>query len=59
MMITLLLAFLLFCCAVAAMAIGIMFGRSPIKGSCGGLSQSDGVAGCEFCGGEIEKCSEN
>ena len=30
---------------IAAMAIGVMAGRQPIKGSCGGLNGK----GCELC----------
>ena len=32
---------------IAAMAIGVMNGRKPISGSCGGLNGR----GCEFCSG--------
>jgi hypothetical protein len=35
---------------VAVMAIGVMFGRRAIKGSCGGLNNSNCVC--------IEKCSK-
>jgi hypothetical protein len=31
--------------AVAAMAVGVMFGRNPIAGSCGGLNVVDGKCG--------------
>ena len=41
---------------VAAMAIGVIFGRKPIAGTCGGLNMmgEDGV--CELCGGRPEAC---
>ena len=38
-MATFIAAFILLLIVVAAMAIGVMFGRSSIKGSCGGLNQ--------------------
>ena len=36
---TFVLALLVFMAIVAAMAVGVIFGRAPIKGSCGGLGQ--------------------
>ena len=45
-----------FALVIAAMAVGVMAGRSPIKGSCGGLGKL-GVAGaCEICGGDTQRC---
>lgn len=45
---------------VAGMAIGVIYGRSPLKGSCGGvgkaLGESDYV--CDLCGGDEAKCEE-
>lgn len=43
---------------MAAMSVGVLFGRKPISGSCGGLANS-GVAGggpCEICGGNPAAC---
>lgn len=41
---------------VMAMAVGVIFGRKPIAGSCGGLA-AVGIEGkCEICGGDPEKC---
>lgn len=34
--------------AVGGMAIGVMCGRTPIAGSCGGLNNRDGSA-CQTC----------
>jgi hypothetical protein len=47
---TLILSFVIVFVAVTAMAIGVMAGRPPIKGSCGGLSGS----ACELCSGTGE-----
>ncbi len=44
---TLLLSFAVIALVIAAMAIGVMAGRPPIKGSCGGLNGG----GCELCSG--------
>ena len=39
---TFILAFILILAAVAGLAVGVLFGRAPIKGSCGGLNCADG-----------------
>jgi len=53
-----LVAFLVMLLVVAGMAIGVIFGRKPISGSCGGvgaaLGEKDYV--CELCGGDETKC---
>ena len=33
----------------------VIFGRQPIKGSCGGLAQL-GLGSCEICGGDPARC---
>lgn len=43
----LLISFLVLLAVIAAMSIGVINGRKPISGSCGGLNNGD----CEFCGG--------
>ena len=35
--------------AVAGMAIGVMCGRTPIAGSCGGLNAVNGSKACQSC----------
>lgn len=42
----------------AAMAIGVIMGRKPIAGSCGGLNALGLKDGCEICGGKDEVCEE-
>ena len=44
---TLLISFGMLLAVIAAMAIGVMNGRKPISGSCGGLNGGR----CELCGG--------
>jgi len=42
---------------VAIMAIGVMMGRRPISGSCGGIGRVNGEDGeCAICGGDPIKC---
>lgn len=57
-MATILLAIFLMLLLFAAMAIGLMFGRDPIKGSCGGMSALGLKENCEICGGDRAKCEE-
>ncbi|MGE4527579.1 MAG: (Na+)-NQR maturation NqrM [Rhodospirillaceae bacterium] len=52
-----LIAFIVMLVVVAAMAVGVMAGRKPIAGSCGGIA----ILGldkesCPFCGGDKENC---
>jgi hypothetical protein len=53
---TTVLAFFVMLLVIAVMAVGVMFGRQPIAGSCGGL-KALGIAGdCEICGGDLTRC---
>lgn len=56
---TFLTVFAVFSFLVAIMAIGVMMGRRPISGSCGGIGRVNGEDGeCAICGGDPEKCEE-
>ena len=49
------IAFLIFLLAFSGIAVGIVFNKKPIKGSCGGLNNlSEGVI-CQYCGQEGAK----
>jgi hypothetical protein len=43
---------------IAAMAVGVMAGRPPIKGSCGGMGALGIDTACEICGGDAQRCDE-
>lgn len=44
---------------VAIMAIGVIMGRRPISGSCGGIGRANGEdSECAICGGDTLKCEE-
>jgi len=49
-----LISFIVMLIAVSAMAIGVILGRSPIKGSCGGLNTIKGLE----CGVCIKPCAK-
>ena len=44
---------------VGAMAIGVMVGRAPISGSCGGMKSLGLDMECEICGGDPELCDSD
>ena len=48
-----LVTFAIMALALLGMAIGVIFGRSPIKGSCGGLNKIQGIE-C-FCSKPCDK----
>lgn len=43
---------------VAGMAIGVIMGRQPIKGSCGGMGALGMDTACDICGGDPRRCDE-
>jgi hypothetical protein len=43
---------------IAGMAIGVLAGRAPIKGSCGGVGALGIDAACDLCGGDPQRCDE-
>jgi len=53
-----LISFLVFGLVVGAMAIGVLAGRAPIKGSCGGMGALGIDTSCEICGGDPRRCDE-
>ena len=55
-MTTVLLAFTFMLVLVAAMAVGVSVGRTPISGSCGGMKALGMNMECEICGGNPQLC---
>jgi hypothetical protein len=50
------LTFLAFALIVTAMSVGVIAGREPIKGSCGGMGALGIDQSCEICGGDPQRC---
>lgn len=53
-----LLSAVVFGLIVTAMAVGVLAGREPIRGTCGGINALGSGAGCELCGGDPARCDE-
>jgi hypothetical protein len=49
-----------FAVLIAIMAIGVLMGKKPIAGSCGGVAAALGEDDytCEICGDDPKKCDE-
>ncbi len=50
------LALLLVMLLVGGMSIGVLLGRKPLSGSCGGMSALGMDLNCDICGGDSRKC---
>ena len=57
-MLEMLIIFLVLMLIVAAMSVGVLFGKKPITGTCGGLANLEPGRECELCGGNHSKCIE-
>ncbi|BAN47866.1 (Na+)-NQR maturation NqrM [Metapseudomonas resinovorans] len=55
---TFVLVFLIMLLVVLGMAVGVIMGRKPIAGSCGGIANLGIEKECSICGGNREKCEE-
>jgi hypothetical protein len=54
-----LISFVFIGLVIAAMAVGVMAGRGPIKGSCGGMGALGIDTACDICGGNPKLCEED
>lgn len=54
------LSIIIFGLLVTAMAVGVLMGRKPIAGSCGGVGAALGEDNytCDICGDDPNKCDE-
>lgn len=57
---TVLVALVVMLIFVGLMSIGVIFGRKPLKGSCGGMGAALGEKDyvCDLCGDDESKCEE-
>ena len=56
---TFLLVLLIVVLLIAGMSVGVIFGRKPISGTCGGIGALGISASCDICGGNTQKCEES
>jgi len=52
------LTFIVLSFLVVAMSVGVMMGRKPIAGSCGGMSAVGMDTACDICHGDKDICDE-
>jgi uncharacterized protein len=59
-MTTIFLGFILLTLVVVGMSVGVLMGRRPITGSCGGIGAALGEKNytCDICGDDPKKCDE-
>jgi len=55
---TFVVVFLVMVLVVGMMAVGVIMGRKPIAGSCGGIANLGIEKECSICGGDRQKCDE-
>lgn len=57
---TLIFTFVGLLLVVVGMSVGVIMGRKPISGSCGGVGAALGEKDytCDICGGDPKKCDE-
>ena len=58
MITTFLVVFAFMLLFIAVMAVGVIFGRKPISGSCGGMAAIGMESECDVCGGDKTKCDK-
>lgn len=53
-----LVAFVVMLLLVTAMSVGVLMGKKPISGSCGGMSALGMEVACDICAGDKSKCDK-
>ncbi|BBB26086.1 (Na+)-NQR maturation NqrM [Amphritea japonica] len=57
-MATMVLSFVVLGLVIIGMAVGVIMGRKPIAGSCGGLANVGIEGKCSICGDDPQKCDD-
>lgn len=53
------ITFIVIAMLMLIMSVGVLCGRKPVQGSCGGMNSIAGLNECEICGGESARCEQN
>lgn len=53
-----LIVFAVLAILITAMSVGVIFGKKPISGSCGGMAALGMEVACDVCGGDKSKCDK-
>lgn len=53
-----LVVFLIVGVVLAGMSVGVILGRKPIAGTCGGIGALGMGQACDICGGDDKKCED-
>lgn len=52
------LVFFMMALLIIAMSVGVLMGKKPISGSCGGMSALGMEVACDICGGDKTRCEK-
>lgn len=52
------LVFFVMALLIVGMSVGVLFGKKPISGSCGGMSALGMEVACDICGGDKNRCDK-
>ncbi len=55
---TFIFVFLVLMGIIIAMSVGVLLGRKPIAGSCGGMAALGMDTACDICGGDKSICED-
>lgn len=52
------IVFFMMALLIIAMSVGVLMGRKPISGSCGGMSALGMEVACDICKGDKSRCEK-
>ncbi|PID41515.1 MAG: ApbE family protein [Proteobacteria bacterium] len=55
---TFVVVFIVMVLFILIMSVGVLMGRKPISGSCGGMKALGMDVACDICGGDEDRCKK-